>query len=569
MTPEVTLLPPVKTEVRGGVFFADFGQDAYGKLRLTLPESMDSGDFTVRLGEKLKGDGTIDRHPGGSVRYAEFHVPIQTGSGVYELPPAMPERRTPVQMPQEIGEVAPFRYAEVEGLSTPPEAKGVRQAFVHAHFREDASAFECSDATLNAVWKLCKHTMEATSAFGIYIDGDRERKPYEADAYINFLSHMACDADPGVGRATFVYLLGDPTWPTEWSFHMVMLAEAEYEATGDAGLARQNYEAIEKKLLMEKARPDGLLQAPGIIDWPASERDGYDSGDPHAAKGPMMGPEINTVVNAFYFHALMKMSKLAKAAGHADDALTFTTKAAQVGAAFNRVFYNEGRGCYVDGEGSGHASLHANMFALAFGLVPPDRQKSVADFVEGRGMACSVYGAQYLLEALYKSGRADAALKLMTSHEMRSWQHMLDLGSTMTMEAWDPSIKPNLTWNHAWGSAPANIISRYVLGVQPLEAGYGKILIAPQPGGLAWMNGTVPTARGPVEVRMQGGAGMRLEVNIPAGATAMVKVPLQNGAAGAGALLLNGKAVVPRREGDALVVDNLPAGRTVLQMGGR
>ena len=40
-------------------------------------------------------------------------------------------------------------------------------------------------------------------------------------------------------------------------------------------------------------------------------------------------------------------------------------------------------------------------------------------------MACSVYGSQYLLEALYKAGEADYALQLMTSDSKRSWLNMI------------------------------------------------------------------------------------------------------------------------------------------------
>lgn len=39
------------------------------------------------------------------------------------------------------------------------------------------------------------------------------------------------------------------------------------------------------------------------------------------------------------------------------------------------------------------------MMPLAFGLVPQARKKKVTDFVVSRGMACSVYAAQYLLVA--------------------------------------------------------------------------------------------------------------------------------------------------------------------------
>ena len=47
---------------------------------------------------------------------------------------------------------------------------------------------------------------------------------------------------------------------------------------------------------------------------------------------------------------------------------------------------------------------------------------------------------------------------------------MIEVGSTMTLEAWDAKYKPNLTWNHAWGAAPANI-SRVHPGRPPPRTG--------------------------------------------------------------------------------------------------
>src|SRR5581483_10293173 len=154
-------------------------------------------------------------------------------------------------------------------------------------------------------------------------------------------------------------------------------------------------------------------------------------------------------------------------------------------------------GLYVDGEGTTHSSLHANMFPLAFGLVPADRAAGVTAFVKSRGMVCSVYGAQILLEALFARQEADAALALMTASTLRSWNNMIAAGATMTMEAWDVSLKSNLDWNHAWGAAPANIVGRAVLGVTPASPGFAVASIHPQLGSLlTHADGVVPTIRG-------------------------------------------------------------------------
>lgn len=562
---EVTPVEPVRMETRGGVSSADFGKAAYGNLQITLKGQVAAGKFTVLLGEKLGANGKIDRKPPGSVNFREIEVVTREGQNVYklEIPTKKPHQGPkPVKMPAAIGEVTPFRYVEIEKAPGSLDKSSLRQLAVHAPFDDKASAFESSDSTLNAVWDLCKHTMKATTAFGDYIDGERERLSYEGDAYINQLSHYACDLDPRVARSTFERLLKYPTWPTEWSLQMPMIAEADYQATGDPVLAAAHFDAIKGKLLMNKAREDGLLRVSAIVDWPKSERDNYNDGVADPKQGQQVGPEINTVANAFYYHSLQCVARLAKALKKDDEARDLEAKAAKVYTAFNATFFDTKRGIYTDGEGSNHASLHANMFALAFGLVPVERQGKVADFVQSRGMACSVYGAQFLLEALYQSGKSDHALGLMTARTERSWWHMMEQGSTMTTEAWDPKVKPNLTWNHAWGAAPANIISRYLLGVRPLEPGYASILIAPQPGTLKSVRGKVPTPHGPVVVSLKNDARLRLEIEVPPGTTARVVLPGR--ATRAEPISVDEKTTAAKLENGSLVVEALPPGRHVI-----
>ncbi|MBW8781891.1 MAG: family 78 glycoside hydrolase catalytic domain [Verrucomicrobia bacterium] len=565
---EITPVAPVRLETRGNVCFADFGQAAFGNLQITFREPVPAGKLTVRLGEKLNATGAIDRQPPGSVNVREIELVTSADQRVYQL--TIPSKKfhlgaASVKTPPAIGEVTPFRYAEIENAPEALTAASLRQLAVHAPFADDASAFECSDPTLNAVWALCKHTMKATTAFGIYIDGERERIPYEADAYLNLLSHYACDLDPRMARATFTHLLAHPTWPTEWSLHMPMMADADYEATGDPVMAADHYDALKKKLLANKAGPDGLLRASAIVDWPAAERDGYNDGVVDQREKKQVGPEVNTVANAFYYHALRCMARLALALQKPDDARAFTAQADRVYQTFNTAFFDPVRGVYTDGVGSAHASLHANMFPLAFGLVPPERRPTVADFVQSRGMACSVYGAQYLLEGLYQAGRPDAALRLMTSHDERSWWHMIELGSTMTLEAWGAKAKPNLTWNHAWGAAPANILTRFVLGVRPLEPGYTRLLIAPQPGMLTSLSGKVPTPLGAVLVTFSTDAhSQSLVIEVPPGAKARVILP-GPAATSSERVLVNDKPVTLQPSQGALALDDIPAGHYVIE----
>ncbi|MGM0621340.1 MAG: alpha-L-rhamnosidase C-terminal domain-containing protein, partial [Bacteroidota bacterium] len=145
-----------------------------------------------------------------------------------------------------------------------------------------------------------------------------------------------------------------------------------------------------------------------------------------------------------------------------------------------------------------HGSVHANMFPLAFGMVPEEYKANVLNHIKSRGMACSVYGAQYLMEAVYNAGAADYALELMTATHDRSWYNMIKVGSTISMEAWDMKYKPNSDWNHAWGAAPANIIPRYLWGIQPKNPGFEMVTINPQMGTLNHSSIKMPTLRGEI-----------------------------------------------------------------------
>ncbi len=114
----------------------------------------------------------------------------------------------------------------------------------------------------------------------------------------------------------------------------------------------------------------------------------------------------------------------------------------------------------------------------------------------------------------------------MTNEGDRSWPHMIDIGTTITLEAWDPKYKPNLDWNHAWGAAPANIIPRLLVGIEPLEPGFRVVRIKPRIGSLSDVSATMPTIRGPVYVAIKRDeAEYRLRCTIPANTTAEVHVP--------------------------------------------
>ena len=556
-----TAVPPREIIKKSdGHYLIDFGKVAFGYLHIELNAPEDGLRMEVRLGETGNAGG-VNKNPGGTIRYYKIMQPLRRGVNKLDIHPPRDQRNTgakAIKLPAEFGSITPFRYVELVNCPAQLDKSMIRQISVHYFFDDSASAFESSDPVLNDIWELCKYSMKATSFCGVYVDGDRERIPYEADAYINQLSHYAVDREYTLARYSHEYLLKHPTWPTEWKHHSVLIAWADYMYTGNTESLAQNYNVLQSKTLEDRARKDGLLNTKGlrdIVDWPAGERDGYEF------------KEVNTVVNAFYYKTLLQMADIAAALGRESDAAEYQKKAAKVKSAFNEVLFDTARGIYLDGENAKHASLHANMMPLAFGLVPEDRKKSVADFVVSRGMACSVYGAQYLLEALYEGGRPESVLERMTSKDIRSWYNMLRVGSTITLEAWDNKFKPNQDWNHAWGAVPGNIIPRYLMGVRPLEPGFGKVLIQPQCGTLEWASSTVPSIRGPIKVSFKNDTPrtFELQIDIPVNMTAKVGLP-QIGRQST-TLVVDGEKVNARYQNGYLFVDGIGSGAHTLISG--
>lgn len=530
----------------------DFGKDAFAQLTLRVHSALDGDSITVRLGEAMR-EGRVDSKPQGSVRYAFYVIPLRRGTHDYPLR-LRPDRRNtapganesgvdPILMPPGIGEVFPFRYVEVEGRG---QVRAVWRQAVHVPFDEQEAQFHCSDTVLNQVWELCKYSIRATSFAGIYVDGDRERIPYEADALVNQLSHYTTDREYTTARRSIAHLIEHPTWPTEWILITPRMAWLDYLYTADRRMLERYYTDLAAKTLAPLRDERGLISTRtglvsdsvkrsvhfrghtlrDIVDWPQSGAAGIEKESAGEADGHEMC-EVNTVVNAYHYDALHMMSLVAGALGRESDSIRFCRMAAQTARSIDSLLWDSQRGAYTDGLGSQHCSQHSSMFPLAFGMVPQDRVQRVAAYVQSRGMACSVYGAQFLLDALYLAGRDEAALRLMAGKGRRSWYNMLRMGSTITTEAWDNVYKSNLDWNHAWGAAAANVIARRLMGIRPLKPGFEEIAICPQPGGLSHARIVQPSPRGSigVEWRTRSDGKLNLSVTVPANSTARLTLP--------------------------------------------
>lgn len=583
-------LPIAQSREKNGTYYLDFGKDGFAQLFLQFNSDQTDSVFIEAAEAMDGGNGFLKNN--GNIRYIKLGLLVEKGLHEYQLKWPVNEKRNsrnPIQMPDYIGEVFPFRYVSISGYKGNLNKGMVKRKLVYYPFDDQASYFHSSDTVLNKVWDLCKYSVKATSFSGYYVDGDRERVPYEADALINQLSHYAVDAEYSIARRSMAYLIDHPTWPTEWSLQNVLMAWNDYLYTGDLGYIKKYYPELQLKMLMPLEEPNGLISTltgkqtkeflasihitkafdgkqdlKDIVDWP---RGGGYIGKEKQYQGETDGfvfCKLNAVVNAFYYRNLVLMARLAKVLGKEADAVFYEQKSKEAYQSFQEVFVDASTGLVKDGDTTNHSSLHANMFALAFNLVLPSNKNSVVNFIKTRQMACSVYGAQFLLDGLYDAGEDDYALSLLTSTKERSWYNMIRTGSTISMEAWDKVYKPNLDLNHAWGAAPANLIVRKLMGVEPIAAGASVVQIKPQLGNLQFAQLTTSFLRGKISIDyLLQGQIAQYQIKIPTGINAQLELQIPHEKA---RLWIDGKLSNEKSLDGKYAVNSLESGNHLIEL---
>ncbi|MFC7621891.1 family 78 glycoside hydrolase catalytic domain [Microlunatus sp. GCM10028923] len=458
-----------------------------------------------------------------------------------------------------------FRYLEVRILDGTPDLTEVLAAAYRSPYDPEAAAFSSSEPDLDRVWRLSAETIEALN-LNLYVDSwTRERLPYEADAYLQQRAHLCLDRDPALARYSVDFTLAHRTWPTEWPLFGLLAVHDLWWTTGDETQVRAQYHRLPDLLPLRWIDPGtGLIRKPSdggaagdldrggfdrdLVDWPPSERDGYLFG------------EVNTVINALGYRCFRAAADLARAVGEPADADRYTAVADRLRDAIERHLFDPDRQAYADGldaEGRrlDHHAIHAQAFPLWAGAVPADRVDAIVGDLAGRGMACSVYAAAFLLEGLFEQAAAAVALPLITAPGRRSWRHMLDLGAGATMEAWDVEFKPNLSHSHPWAASPAFLLPQGLFGLRPLEPGYRSFAIRPQPGPLDHAEVRLPVPAGTIAAAVRrSGDRHDLLLQVPPDCTGRLSLPARS--TPELELELDGTAVRLRPDGRWLTADS-------------
>ena len=536
-------LPPTKIWTSpSGKTLVDFGQNLVGRLRV-----------------KVQGPaGTMI-----TVRHAE--VLEDQELGVRPLRTAAATDRFILSGKEDVFEPTltfhGFRYAEVDGWPGGAEALSQAQraltAIVVSSELRRIGKFECSDELLNQL-----HRNVVWGTLGNFLDVPTdcpqrdERLGWTGDiavfaptaAYLfdveDFLRDWLMDlsAEQQAADGVVGYVVPDvlkyvkhassfpaPESTAVWSDAAAWVPWALWQAYGNVQVLSDQYNSMTAHV----RRAESLLSPTGLWDT------GFQFGDWLDPTAPPDKPadskaDNGVVATACLYRDARILQQTARLLDRNDDAQRFADLAERTRAAFNDH--------YVKNDGKIRSDAQT-VYALAitFGLLD-DATKELAGKRLAELLAESGYciqtgfaGTPYVLDALSATGHLTEAYQLLLQRECPSWLYPVTMGATTVWERWDSmlpdgSINPGqmTSFNHYALGAVADWIHRVVGGIAPLEPGYSRVLIAPQPGGdIRWARSSLETRHGTVSVSwsQDGDGSLELDVNVPEGVNAVVRLP--------------------------------------------
>ncbi|MHC6229416.1 family 78 glycoside hydrolase catalytic domain [Arthrobacter sp. MMS24-T111] len=521
----------------GGRTLVDFGQNLVGWLRFTVRGKAGQA-ITVRHAEVLE-NGELGVRPLRSAKATDTFI-LSGGEDVFEPTKTFHG----------------FRYAEIAGWPGTLTADDVEAVVVHSDL-ERTGTFECSNELANQlhrniVWGLrgnfldlptdCPQRDERLGWTGdIAVFAPTAAYLYDVKGFLqDWLLDLAAEQKAANGLVPITvpdalkYCPQPPEFPASessalWSEASVWVPWALWEAYGDISVLRNQYESMAS----HTRRVEGLLSPTGLWD------SGFQFGDwldPDAAPDQPWAAKADTgvVATACMYRTARLTAQAAGLLGKHDDEAYFEAVAARVRSAFAEHYVAAGGTIRSD-----CTTVYA--LAIAFDVLPTPELREfagsrLADLVRDNNYRVSTgfAGTPFITHALTDTGHVDEAYRLLLEEGCPSWLYPVTMGATTVWERWDSmlpdgTINPGemTSFNHYALGAVADWMHKAIGGIRPLEPGYARVLIAPQPGdGISWAKTSLKTPHGEVRVEwtLDGGA-FRLEATVPAGVAADVVLP--------------------------------------------
>ena len=143
-------------------------------------------------------------------------------------------------------------------------------------------------------------------------------------------------------------------------------------------------------------------------------------------------------------------------------------------------------------------------------------------------LSTGMVGTNALVNTLPRHGAAEVMYRIATRTTFPSWSFMLERDATTLWETWSDDRDEQLSLNMKLLGSIGKFFYRDVAGIRPLAPGFHRIAVAPKVvGPIRHASASIETVRGAAAVswRVDGDGALRLAAEIPANATAEVRLP--------------------------------------------
>jgi len=531
-------LPPIKIWTSPtGKTLVDFGQNLVGWIRASV-QGPAGTTITLRHAEVLEKE-ELGTRPLRTAKATDRFI-LSGGEDVFE--PTFTFHG--------------FRYVEVDGWPGELTSDTLTAVVVSSELRR-IGEFECSDEMLNqlhrnVVWGLrgnfldvptdCPQRDERLGWTGdIAVFTPTATYLFDVDDFLrDWLNDLAAEqqaADglvPSVVPDVLKYVERPAGWPIPdttaiWSDAAVWVPWSLWWAYGDLQVLADQFDSM----VAHVRRIESKLSTTGLWD------EGFQFGDWLDPTAPPDEPGVSradngVVATACLYRDAHIVRDAATLLGRHEDAEHFASLAERTRAAFNEH--------YVRPEGIIHSDAETPYaLAIVFGLLDPEDEqlagKRLADLVAESGyhIRTGFAGTPFITHALTQTGHLEAAYRLLLQTECPSWLYPVTMGATTIWERWDSmlpdgTINPGqmTSFNHYAFGAVAYWMHQIIGGIAPLEPGYSRVLIAPQPGGdIRWARSSLESRHGKISVSwsQDHDGPIELDVAVPDGVTALVQLP--------------------------------------------
>lgn len=387
--------------------------------------------------------------------------------------------------------------------------------------------FETSNADLNAVFELCKHTLKICRQT-LHLDSTmhQELLACTGDYNIESLMTLYCFGDMRLSEfdlmrtADWLQANNGVMFHTTYSLIWVQMLCEVYMITGNRKLLLYCENALDK--LLEKFESymgeNGVVDSPPdfmFVDWTVV--DGFSMHHPPKALG-------QTVLNAFYFKALVDSQKIYLYIEKEEKAARSKEKAEKLKKRFNELFFDSEKMLYFDGLGTpcgGKEPYHPanvnkkyftkypNILAALYGLSDEELARDILDRIifDDAMQDIQPYFMHYLLCAVRKLGMFEKyGMKLL-----QRWVPLVKECNKGLKEGWiAPEESYGFDHSHAWGGTPAYQMPAAITGMTIEEAGMKTLRFSPNLFGLDYAKAEIPTPYGPIKFKMEKGKAAKI-----------------------------------------------------------